>query len=53
LVDRPGNQDLARLLSISPRTVEKHLASLIRKTGRADRAALCRLAADLSASSGP
>ncbi|MFD7907386.1 LuxR C-terminal-related transcriptional regulator, partial [Kitasatospora sp. NPDC059747] len=48
LVDRPGNQDLARLLSISPRTVEKHLASLIQKTGRPDRAALCRLAADLA-----
>lgn len=48
LADRPGNQDLARLLSISPRTVEKHLASLIQKTGRPDRAALCRLAADLA-----
>ncbi|MFD8783722.1 AAA family ATPase [Kitasatospora sp. NPDC059599] len=48
LVDRPGNQDLARRLSISPRTVEKHLASLVQKTGTPDRAALCRLAAELA-----
>ena len=40
LADRLGNQDIARRLSISPRTVEKHVASLLRKTGRADRAAL-------------
>ncbi|MFJ6380967.1 AAA family ATPase [Kitasatospora sp. NPDC092039] len=48
LVDRPGNQDLARRLSISPRTVEKHLASLVQKTGAADRGGLCRLAAELA-----
>ncbi|WP_189925036.1 helix-turn-helix transcriptional regulator [Kitasatospora xanthocidica] len=48
LVDRPGNQDLARRLSISPRTVEKHLASLVQKTGAADRGELCRLAAELA-----
>ncbi|MFD3513782.1 AAA family ATPase [Streptomyces sp. NPDC058657] len=47
LVERPGNKDIARRLSISPRTVEKHLASLIHKTGRSDRAALCRLAVGL------
>ncbi|MDH6579913.1 LuxR family transcriptional regulator [Kitasatospora sp. MAP5-34] len=47
LVERPGNQDIARRLSISPRTVEKHMASLLGKTGRPDRAALCRLAAAL------
>ncbi|MER6362323.1 AAA family ATPase [Kitasatospora sp. NPDC001527] len=49
LADRPGNQELARKLSISPRTVEKHLANLITKTGRRDRAALCALAAELRA----
>ncbi|MER7708794.1 AAA family ATPase [Kitasatospora sp. NPDC097605] len=49
LADRPGNQELARKLSISPRTVEKHLANLIAKTGRPDRAALCALAAELCA----
>ncbi|MFJ4796774.1 helix-turn-helix transcriptional regulator [Kitasatospora purpeofusca] len=47
LSDRPGNQELARKLSISPRTVEKHLASLLAKTGRPDRAALCALATEL------
>ncbi|MDY0813896.1 helix-turn-helix transcriptional regulator [Kitasatospora purpeofusca] len=47
LADRPGNQELARKLSISPRTVEKHLASLLAKTGHPDRAALCALATDL------
>ncbi|MFC5661467.1 AAA family ATPase [Kitasatospora misakiensis] len=47
LADRPGNQELARKLSISPRTVEKHLANLLAKTGRPDRAALCGLAAEL------
>ncbi|OSC57964.1 LuxR family transcriptional regulator, partial [Streptomyces sp. BF-3] len=39
LPERPGNQQIARRLSISPRTVEKHMASLLNKTGRADRAA--------------
>ncbi|MFF8772290.1 AAA family ATPase [Kitasatospora sp. NPDC015120] len=49
LADRPGNQELARKLSISPRTVEKHLANLLAKTGRPDRAALCALATELCA----
>ncbi|MFD0276491.1 AAA family ATPase [Kitasatospora sp. NPDC127111] len=49
LPDRPGNQQLAGKLSISPRTVEKHLANLLTKTGCPDRAALCALAADLCA----
>ena len=48
LAERPGNQDIARRLSISPRTVEKHMASLLQKTGRPDRAALCRLALELA-----
>ncbi|WP_354643006.1 ATP-binding protein [Kitasatospora camelliae] len=46
LVERPGNQDIGRRLSISPRTVEKHIASLLRKTGLPDRVALGRLAAE-------
>ncbi|MFJ3792201.1 AAA family ATPase [Kitasatospora sp. NPDC090091] len=49
LSERPGNQQLARRLSISPRTVEKHIAGLLAKTGRPDRAALCDLAAELAA----
>ncbi|MEU0100478.1 AAA family ATPase [Streptomyces sp. NPDC006267] len=49
LPERPGNQQIARRLSISPRTVEKHMASLLNKTGRADRAALCDFAAECAA----
>ncbi|WP_405501324.1 AAA family ATPase [Streptomyces anulatus] len=49
LPERPGNQQIARRLSISPRTVEKHMASLLSKTGRADRAALCEFAAECAA----
>jgi DNA-binding CsgD family transcriptional regulator len=50
LASRPGNKAIAGRLHISPRTVEKHVASLILKTGQADRAALCEFAV---ASSGP
>jgi DNA-binding CsgD family transcriptional regulator len=39
-----SNQDIAARLYLSPRTVEKHVASLLLKTGTADRAALGRLA---------
>ncbi|MFH8471686.1 helix-turn-helix transcriptional regulator [Streptomyces sp. NPDC018000] len=46
LAERPGNQQIARRLSISPRTVEKHMASLLNKTGRSDRAALCDFSAE-------
>ena len=39
-----SNKDIAARLYLSPRTVEKHVASLLLKTGAADRAALGRLA---------
>jgi DNA-binding CsgD family transcriptional regulator len=39
-----SNKDIAGRLYLSPRTVEKHVASLLLKTGAADRAALGRLA---------
>ncbi len=39
-----SNKDIAARLYLSPRTVEKHVASLMLKTGSADRAALGRLA---------
>ncbi|CAL9363851.1 helix-turn-helix transcriptional regulator [Streptomyces sp. enrichment culture] len=46
LAERPGNQQIARRLCISPRTVEKHMASLMAKTGCTDRSALCALSAE-------
>ncbi|MFE2346649.1 helix-turn-helix transcriptional regulator [Kitasatospora cineracea] len=52
LADRPGNQDIGRRLCISPRTVEKHIASLLQKTGLAGRAALSRLSAELASADG-
>ena len=39
-----SNKDIAARLYLSPRTVEKHVASLLLKTGAADRASLGRLA---------
>ncbi|MDN5934520.1 MAG: helix-turn-helix transcriptional regulator, partial [Pseudonocardia sp.] len=45
---RLTNRGIADALVLSPRTVEKHVASLIRKTGAADRAALAALAASLT-----
>ncbi|MFF4942689.1 AAA family ATPase [Streptomyces rubiginosohelvolus] len=39
LAERVANKDIAVLLHISPRTVEKHVASLLRKTGHPDRTA--------------
>ncbi|PJT50679.1 hypothetical protein CWI85_10955, partial [Streptomyces albidoflavus] len=53
LPDRPGNQQIARHLSISPRTVEKHMASLLAKTGRQDRTALCEFAAECASAAVP
>jgi DNA-binding CsgD family transcriptional regulator/tetratricopeptide (TPR) repeat protein len=46
LVDRPGNKALAARLHLSTRTVEKHVASLVAKTGVADRARLCDYTVD-------
>lgn len=40
LVDRIGNKAIASRLHISPRTVEKHIANLVTKTGQPDRDAL-------------
>ncbi|MFJ5773998.1 AAA family ATPase [Streptomyces sp. NPDC093094] len=45
LAERPGNQQIARRLCISPRTVEKHMASLMTKTGSTGRSELCALSA--------
>ncbi|HVK25852.1 MAG TPA: AAA family ATPase [Actinokineospora sp.] len=44
LRERMGNDAIATRLHISPRTVEKHVASLITKTLQPDRAALSRYA---------
>jgi DNA-binding CsgD family transcriptional regulator/tetratricopeptide (TPR) repeat protein len=43
IADRKGNKEIARLLYISPRTVEKHIASLLAKTGLPNRKALVEL----------
>ncbi|MFB7504585.1 helix-turn-helix transcriptional regulator, partial [Streptomyces broussonetiae] len=47
LAERLGNKDIADRLFISPRTAEKHIASLITKTGAANRAELCARSAAL------
>ncbi|UED87811.1 AAA family ATPase [Streptomyces profundus] len=46
LVDRLGNKALGARLHLSVRTVEKHVASLLSKTGTRDRDRLCDFAAD-------
>lgn len=48
LAERCGNVEIGKRLFISPRTVEKHVASLLSKTGLPDRAALREYAATLS-----
>ncbi|MFI0989560.1 helix-turn-helix transcriptional regulator [Streptomyces exfoliatus] len=53
LGERPGNQQIAQRLCISPRTVEKHMASLMTKTGCVDRSALCALSAERADEQGP
>ena len=45
LVDRLSNREIAARLHLSPRTVEKHVASLLMKTAQADRVALADFAA--------
>ncbi len=47
LARRLSNRGIAEALVLSPRTVEKHVASLLRKTRAADRQELVRLAASL------
>ncbi|MET9225287.1 AAA family ATPase [Lentzea sp. NPDC003310] len=47
LADRMGNKAIGTRLHISPRTVEKHVASLIAKTGQPDREALSAYAAEM------
>ena len=49
LADRLGNKDIGERLFISPRTAEKHVASLAAKTGRPNRAELCAWSAEFTA----
>nr|MDQ3579977.1 LuxR C-terminal-related transcriptional regulator [Actinomycetota bacterium] len=42
LVERLGNREIADQLHLSPRTVEKHVSSLMAKTGEPNRVALSR-----------
>jgi DNA-binding CsgD family transcriptional regulator len=44
LADRLGNQQIAERLFLSPRTVEKHVASLLTRSGQPDRAGLVSFA---------
>ena len=44
LADRLSNREIASLLFISPRTAEKHVASLMAKLGVPDRSALAGVA---------
>ncbi|HEY2297077.1 MAG TPA: helix-turn-helix transcriptional regulator [Jatrophihabitans sp.] len=53
VVARYGNAEIAGLLSISKRTVESHMAALLRKFGVADRPELIRTAAVASAPVAP
>jgi DNA-binding CsgD family transcriptional regulator len=46
LADRLGNREIADRLHLSTRTVEKHVSSLITKTGLPNRIALSRYAVD-------
>jgi len=47
LVDRLSNREIAARLHLSPRTVEKHVSSLLLKTGQPDRNSLAEFAATL------
>ena len=47
---RLTSQEIGRQLFLSPRTVEKHVASLFAKSGAGDRAALISFAARISGS---
>ncbi|MFC4851975.1 ATP-binding protein [Actinophytocola glycyrrhizae] len=48
LADRLGNREIADRLHLSPRTVEKHVSSLITKTGLPNRIALSEYAVTTS-----
>jgi DNA-binding CsgD family transcriptional regulator len=48
IVEHLGNREIATQLHLSPRTVEKHVASLITKTGQSDRKALREFGSVLS-----
>lgn len=47
MADRIGNKEIAGRLHISPRTVEKHVASVLAKTQQADRESFARYAREV------
>lgn len=48
VMDRLSNREIASRLYLSHRTIEKHVASLIAKTGRSDRLALSEFASGIA-----
>nr|WP_157527058.1 LuxR family transcriptional regulator [Kibdelosporangium sp. MJ126-NF4]CEL12791.1 transcriptional regulator, SARP family [Kibdelosporangium sp. MJ126-NF4]CTQ98477.1 transcriptional regulator, SARP family [Kibdelosporangium sp. MJ126-NF4] len=50
LMNRLGNREIADQLHLSPRTVERHISSLLTKTGLPNRKALGELAASVNQS---
>jgi DNA-binding NarL/FixJ family response regulator len=52
LVGRLGNREIAERLHLSPRTVERHVSSLLTKLGAANRIALGEFAAALPSADG-
>lgn len=53
VAERLGNRDIGRRLFLSPRTVEKHVANLLAKTGADDRGELVAFAAHAGVGVGP
>ena len=53
VAERLRNREIAGRLHVSVRTVESHIAALLRKLGAADRAALAQMARRPAGPTGP
>ena len=47
VADGMGNREIGQRLFLSPRTVEKHVANLMAKTGHTDRTGLSEFLAEI------